>query len=314
MKIIVAVVLLVFGWADMTLASEWKHFGADPAYKSRELAIADAPRVLKQAGYPAPVVELLVEAMKKPGKETRIVNGETLDFMRSGPKELWVNVKVAFVTPPVSDQMEYAAPAEEWSVEYRGTTWTVLLPRVCNNLAGKKSRVAQEECVEARATVKPTKGDRYLRIGIIADKPMPASGCFGVKAPGATDFVTPPVRCPDRPCDFSQPVAEIGKPLQYSWGYEVVQEGEYILRMPAKAADKVTDQVVVLCLEREGDIHSCGMDVWWFDFMPVNGTKTATLYYDQVAAGGAQDSLGRPTWLWWKWFGKDDCYRPHGQQ
>lgn len=119
----------------------WRHFGADRAYTSRAAAIADAPRVLRQAGYPEPVVALLTEAMQTPGTATHVVNGMKLDFMRSGASSLWRNVTVAFEKPPLAESMEYAAPSEEWSVEFGGTTWTVGIPKVCNNIYGKKTAV-----------------------------------------------------------------------------------------------------------------------------------------------------------------------------
>lgn len=117
----------------------WEHFGADPAYHSREAAIADAPRVLRQAGYPEPVIALLTEAMKKPGTETHVTNGMRLDFMRSGPSALWRNVAVKFEKPPRQDSMEYSAPSEEWTVQWGGTAWTAGIPKVCNNLYGKRA-------------------------------------------------------------------------------------------------------------------------------------------------------------------------------
>ncbi|HCR52356.1 TPA: hypothetical protein DIV48_01755 [Candidatus Kaiserbacteria bacterium] len=117
----------------------WRHFGADKAYTSRAAAIADAPRVLRQAGYPEPVVSLLTEAMQKPGTATHVTNGMKLDFMRSGKSALWRNVAVQFEKPPMKESMEYAAPSEEWTVEFDGTTWTVGIPKVCQNIYGKKA-------------------------------------------------------------------------------------------------------------------------------------------------------------------------------
>lgn len=113
----------------------WKRFNADPAYQSREAAIADAPRVFRQVGYPEPVIKLLTEAMKDPGVRTHITNGMKLDFMRSGKSDLWRNVLVDFEKPPIENNMEFSAPAEEWTVEWKGTLYTALDPDVCNNLA-----------------------------------------------------------------------------------------------------------------------------------------------------------------------------------
>ncbi len=117
----------------------WEHFNADPAYHSREAAIADAPRVLRQAGYPEPVIALLTEAMKNPGVETHVTNGMKLDFMRSGKSALWRNVLVKFTKPPREKSMEFSAPSEEWTVEWNRSKWTVGIPKVCNNIYGKRT-------------------------------------------------------------------------------------------------------------------------------------------------------------------------------
>ena len=139
-KIITVMLVLAMALASSPVfaVATWEHFGADPAYQSREAAIADASRVLRQAGYPELVIALLTEAMKKPGVETHVTNGMKLDFMRSGPSALWRNVVVKFEKPPRQDSMEYSAPSEEWTIEANGTKWTVGIPKVCNNLYGKR--------------------------------------------------------------------------------------------------------------------------------------------------------------------------------
>lgn len=140
-KIITAV--LAFAIAALAspahVVATWEHFGADPAYRSREAAIADAPRVLRLAVYPESVISLLTEAMKNPGVETHVTNGMKLDFMRSGKSAFWRNVVVKFKKPPREESMEYSAPSEEWTVELNGTKWTVGIPKVCNNTYGKRS-------------------------------------------------------------------------------------------------------------------------------------------------------------------------------
>ena len=142
MKNLIVVLLALIGALATTSAqaeATWRHFGADKAYESREAAITDAPQVLKQVGYPEPVIALLTEAMKQPGKEVHVTNGMKLDFMRSGKTALWRNVLVRFDQPPVKERMEYSAPAEEWSVDWNRETWTVGIPQVCENLYGKRS-------------------------------------------------------------------------------------------------------------------------------------------------------------------------------
>lgn len=136
--IAVLLALAIAALANVANAATWEHFNADPAYQSREAAIADAPRVMRQAGYSEQAVSLLSEAMKKPGVRTHVTNGMKLDFMRSGKSALWRNVEVKFRKPPRETSMEYSAPAEEWTVDLNGTSWTYGLPDVCNNSYGKR--------------------------------------------------------------------------------------------------------------------------------------------------------------------------------
>lgn len=148
MRIIVAVLALAIAALATTSAyaeAIWEHFNADPAYQSREAAIADAPRVLRQVGYPEPVILLLTEAMKKPGVEAHVTNGRKLDFMRSGKSALWRNVLVKFKKPPREESMEYSAPSEEWTVELNGTKWMVGIPKVCNNLYGERLAITPKK-------------------------------------------------------------------------------------------------------------------------------------------------------------------------
>lgn len=150
------VVLIGVGlMAPKASAATWRHFGADKAYTSREAAIADVPRVLRQAGYPERAITLLTEAMKHPGVRTHVTNDMKLDFMRSGKSALWRDVLVQFDKPPVKERMEYSAPTEEWSVDVDGVTWTVGIPDVCNNTYGKRTPArsvalvaTKKKCVE----------------------------------------------------------------------------------------------------------------------------------------------------------------------
>ncbi|OGG78591.1 hypothetical protein A3A36_01890 [Candidatus Kaiserbacteria bacterium RIFCSPLOWO2_01_FULL_52_12b] len=173
MKTIVVVMLAL----AMALASSahaeatWEHFNADPAYPSREAAIADAPRVMRQAGYPEPVISLLIEAMKKPGMETHVTNGMKLDFMRSGKTALWRDVLVKFKKPPREASMEYSAPAEEWTVNWNGTKWTMGVPKVCNNSYGKRERVIVPPPSSQSPSAKaPTLSQYALQINCMSDR------------------------------------------------------------------------------------------------------------------------------------------------
>ena len=139
--IVVLLALATAALANSAFAvATWEYLNADPAYHSREAAIADAPRVLRQAGYPEPVISLLTEAMKNPGTEAHVTNGMRFDFMRSGKSALWRNVVVKFSKPPRESEknMELSAPSEEWTVEWNGGKWTAGIPKVCNNIYGRR--------------------------------------------------------------------------------------------------------------------------------------------------------------------------------
>jgi len=143
MRIIVAMLALAMALVSgsASAVATWEHFNADPAYRNREAAIADAPKVLRKVGYPEPVISLLTEAMKNPGVETHVTNGMKLDFMRSGKSELWRNVVVKFKKPPRESErnMDFSAPSEEWVVDWNGQKWTAGIPKVCNNIYGKRA-------------------------------------------------------------------------------------------------------------------------------------------------------------------------------
>lgn len=125
--------LLATGAPAYARSFEWKHFGAAPYALSREQAMRSRESAFRLLGFPEPVVALLVEATKTPGKEVRLVVGERLSSMLSSGGVVHRDVIVAFVTPPISGKMEYAAPAEKWQVIWQGQTYTVILPRICNN-------------------------------------------------------------------------------------------------------------------------------------------------------------------------------------
>ena len=111
----------------------WRHFGAAPYAPSRSEAMRTRESAFRELGLPGPVVKLLREATKKPGREVRLTNGTHLSAMLSRGSVVHRNVVVAFVKPPISGKMEYAAPAEKWQVSWQGEIYTVYLPKICNN-------------------------------------------------------------------------------------------------------------------------------------------------------------------------------------
>lgn len=191
-------VLLLFGGmaSEANAHATWKHFGADKAYATREEAVADTPRVLREAGWPETVIKLMAQKMKSPGTPAHVDNGQTLDFMRSGAKAIWRNVLVDFDKPPVTDKMDYSAPSEEWSVVWGGTTWTVGIPEICRNVYGRRkhlpppitvTRVITPSCVEVHLQVPAgmpglQKHSRSVRSTLLRREPVKSFNCWGVIA------------------------------------------------------------------------------------------------------------------------------------
>ena len=101
----------------------WQRFNRDPAYESMTRAKTDVMLVLHQRKWPKEVIDYFSAAVwEEPGRRVRVVNGDRLDFMRTGPSGLWLDVPVDFREAPAKN-MEFAAPATEWSYEYQGRTY-----------------------------------------------------------------------------------------------------------------------------------------------------------------------------------------------
>lgn len=136
MKTIVRI-LLALAFAVLAISAhaefKWQHFGVDPYASSRDEAMRTRESAFQKLGLPAPVVKLLVEATQKPGEKIRLVNGDKLSAMMSKGGVVHRDVTVAFVKPPVSGKMEYAAPAEKWQVTWQGKVFIVILPEICQN-------------------------------------------------------------------------------------------------------------------------------------------------------------------------------------
>lgn len=139
--VVIAVLLLLATFAALTATSahaaesqfKWEHFGADPYATSREEGMRTRESAFRKLGLPADVIATFMVATDKPGEKVRIVNGDKLSAMLSKGGVVHRNVTVAFVKPPQTANMEFAAPAEKWSVTQGDKTYTVFLPDVCNN-------------------------------------------------------------------------------------------------------------------------------------------------------------------------------------
>lgn len=186
-KILVIVVLaLIATLASSALAAEWKwqHFGADPYAKSRTEAMRTRESAFHAMGLPDSVITQLMLATEKPGEKIRLVNGDRLAVMLSKGSVVHKDVVVAFVKPPISGKMEYAAPAEKWQVSVEGKIYVVILPEICNNWSynwnpAPPPILPPEKCVELSFNAKI--GGK-VRWGIGSNHgPMPPSACNAQK-------------------------------------------------------------------------------------------------------------------------------------
>lgn len=112
---------------------KWQHFGVDPYAVSRNEAMRTREDAFRKLGLPQDVVSILMIATDKSGERISLNVGDKLGAMLSKGGVVHRNVTVAFVKPPISGKMEYAAPAEKWQVTFAGGVFTVILPEVCNN-------------------------------------------------------------------------------------------------------------------------------------------------------------------------------------
>ncbi len=141
------VIVLAFAIATLAVtahAAEWKwqHFGAAPYATSRDEAMSKRHDAFQKLGLTHKVIDELMRATEKPGEKIRLVNGYKLAAMLSKGGVVHNDVLVAFVKPPISGKMEYAAPAERWQVPVEGKIYTVILPEICNNWSSEPTKPA----------------------------------------------------------------------------------------------------------------------------------------------------------------------------
>jgi len=218
----------------------WQHFGADPYATSRGEAMRTRESAFRKLGFPAPVVKLLVEATQKSGEKIRIVNGDRFSTMLSKGGVVHRNVTVAFVMPPISGKMEYAAPAERWQVSWEGKTYTVILPEVCGNWSSIAPSL--EACAMVEYTVQPGDG---VRFAVIAQKRLPASVCWQLC--DGSDCAAPPSPCDT--CDWVGPTSVIPT------GFEPLHTGLYVAHSAKQSLlfpREVMENYIALCVERDG--------------------------------------------------------------
>lgn len=227
----------------------WRHFGAAPYAPNRAEAMRTRESAFRALGFPNEAVKELVRATEMPGERIRLTNGYRLSAMLSKGSVVHRNVVVDFIKPPINGKMEYAAPAEMWQVVWKGQTYTVILPDICNNWSRRDTiptaprlSIGPSECRTVAYAVNP--GD-LVRFAVLAQKRLPASACWQLC--DGTDCAAPPSPCDD--CDWIGPKSVIPD------GFEPLHTGRYVakhskqtLRLPLE----VSASYVALCDDRPG--------------------------------------------------------------
>lgn len=307
--VILAALAFVGGAAGTASAQEarWRHYGADPAYASKDAAKADAANVFRRAGWPPEAIAAMTERMRTvPPERIELRNGDRLDFMRSGRTGLWRNVLVDFVPPP-GRGVSVVVAADRWVVVVGGVTYEAIIPDVCNNLAGRRSATPprQDPCVYV---VLPAQNkDSHVNVGLYGFTPEELATCPPSWQSGGTgtsgrvfdpNGYQPLRDCERRPCDWTAVTRSIGLPLVQSGSFQVA-DGWYAIRVPRVAIER-QDRRVVLCLTDDQGRSTNSIGVQQHEYRQVSaGNYVATVWYDQ--ANVPQEFLRTNTILWWRW-------------
>ncbi len=241
-------VCVVFAFANTAHASEfrWRYFGAAPYATSRTLAMETRKSAFSKLGLPSEVVALFMERTRTRGRTVRIVNGDRLSAMISRGGVVHRNVLVDFISPLGSGKMEYAAPAERWSVTWKGRVYTLFLPEVCNNwsvrVSTKKVHTVAKDCVLVTFRVIP--GD-IVRYAVFTDGSRLSSSCWSLSDGNITSATPSPCTV----CDWSGPLQVLpeGSLVKYSGLYRARNRVQ-TLRFPRG----VMQRYVALCVTRAG--------------------------------------------------------------
>ncbi len=257
----------------------WQHFGVAPYATSHVQAMKTREHAFVLLRLPKQVVKLLMKKTKKHGKEVRLVNGDHLTAMLSRGGIIHRNVLVDFTTPPVNGKMEYAAPAEQWQVSWRGKTYTVILPNVCNNWSVRVTTASQ--CVTVAFRVNP--GDQ-VRYGVFTQGERLPSHCWSLSDGGVVS-ATP------SPCNTCKWVGTVhvlpyGSIPEYTGLYSAHSRLQ-VLRFPSE----VSGNYVVLCVTRKGLGES---DSW---IVPPSAWVAPT--WDTVGTSAVIVPYGNQEWPVW---------------
>ena len=258
-KILVVVLALIATLATSAYAEwKWELFNMAPFAETREKAMETRESAFIKAGLPKSVVALLMEETKKPGEKIRLVNGDKLSFMVSKGGTVHKNVVVAFVKPPVSGQIEYAAPAEKWSVMDGVRIFSVILPEICNNWSGitpaiDVSAAVTEKCVELAFNAQI--GGK-VRWGVASsDGPLPSSYCNAQKQ-GDGEWKAWYGKCDEctGAVSYLQGILGEKSEIQHKYLYAVTAKQQTF-----RFSEAVWKDVVYICQEYADGKRTCGV-------------------------------------------------------
>lgn len=282
-RMLMLVLALLFGAVAGTAHAEtrWQNFGADPAYSSRVAAIANAPQDMRRMELSEKVIQAFKVAMRTPGTRVRLTNGDRLAFMRTGPNGLWRDVLVDFRRPVRN--MEYAAPAEEWTVTVDGVTYTYGIPDICNN---SYLKVQESDCVELTFNA-PVGGHVDWGVGSRGG-PLPPDRC-NAQRQGNGEFDAWYGECSVCVPNYGYISQMMGgqATVPHKYRYRVTQQQQTI-----RFSRAIWSRTVYICLEDANGRRTCGV------YVPPNGVQYG---WDSRRHVHIQDSF----WVW----GHENC--PH---
>ncbi len=228
----------------------WRYYGADPAYGSRAAAIADLRRTLIALNWPLGAIERAVAAVQTPGTRVELTNGMRLTSMRSGFRELWLDVLVDFIRPPTPG-MGYVAYAEEWRFVYEGKEYIFGIPEVCNNTY---TRDASDDCRTVSFNVEEGWKVRLFIAAEDADGTLPADNCTALKQ-GTGSWKQPGGKCDT--CVTESLLREVrgklGPQAEMVHSYQWVATAR---EQTFRSSDSITTRILVICLENEKGEHT----------------------------------------------------------
>lgn len=299
--LIALVALLAFGFGSLSPGNAhaetvWRDAGRNPAYATRQEAIADAPRVLREFGWSQPAVDAMVQEMRtNAGTPCVMRQGERYDRMRFGRRGVVSDV----VNRTGRDQ-----PGVCYTVTVAGVRYEAFIPDICRNLSGR--RIVPPPCVTILVPARLVEQDAVVNVGVLYTDTQPdESRCeIGVQGPGtgtggltfARDGYQRLSDCERHPCDWRMVLRATGQRLYRSGSFEVTADGWYAIRVPAEFATNPSLRVVLCLTKADGTTTTMGLGVQHFDYRERGSERVAVVWYNQTLATRQNEQT-----LFWRW-------------